>query len=41
MLDAQIELGTLAKRTSKQPGVPGTQQPPATYLLKAALSAKC
>jgi hypothetical protein len=26
MLDAQLEFGTLAERTSKQPGSPGTQQ---------------
>jgi len=36
MLDAQIELGTLAKRTSKQPGVPGTHSRACTLLPHSA-----
>lgn len=40
MLDAKLELGTLAERTSKQPGPPGTQQDGALYVLPEAAKRK-
>jgi hypothetical protein len=36
MLDAYLKFGTLAERTDKQPGIPGTQQAPAGNSPKAA-----
>jgi len=35
-LDAFLKFGTLAERTDKQPGVPGTQPSPGAYSSKAA-----
>jgi len=37
MLDARFEFGTLAERTGKQPGKPGTQQIGGPYCSQLAL----